>query len=330
METFDKDADGTPIFVIGLTMAGAISAGAYTAGVTDYLVRAMQAHNARVGQPGGPRHRVMIKALSGASAGGMCAGLIAANLAAIGTEGEPGWDSPRQVAGPGGRWSYVLARIYDALVRNVRMWDGQGGTGLLALDDIDRTGPTIDQAALGMEPPGAISVLNGLHLDAVARAALQGIPSWPETRQGFDFLSSELDIFLTTTAINSTVYQVAFGGGDPFVMQQHGLVRHFRLNGLGAGPALPSPWLDDWQDEGMALSPRVATPELPLVAPDGGNWLKLTVASLATGAFPLALAPRVVDATPRELGCLPGDGGKARRGAALRHPRRPGRPPGLR
>ncbi|MBR9764327.1 MAG: hypothetical protein GYB53_12565 [Rhodobacteraceae bacterium] len=316
MATFDRDADGTPVFVIGLTMAGAISAGAYTAGVTDYLVRAMQAHNARVGQPGGPRHRVMIKALSGASAGGMCAGLIAANLTAIGSAGEPGFDAPRHVSGPGGSWSYVLSRIYDAWVRNVRMWDRDSGAGLLALDDIAGARPTIDQAAVGMEAPGAISVLNGLHLDEVATAALQGIPSWPETRQGFDFLSSELDIFLTTTAINSTVYQVAFGGGDPFVMQQHGLVRHFRLSGLGAGPALPSPWLEDWQDEGMALSPRVATPELPLVAPDGGNWLKLTVASLATGAFPLALAPRIVDATPRELGFLP-EGDENARGGAL-------------
>jgi len=66
----DSTKENEP-FVIGLALAGAISAGAYTAGVLDFLFRALASHNARVGEAGGPKHRVVIKAMSGTSAGGV-------------------------------------------------------------------------------------------------------------------------------------------------------------------------------------------------------------------------------------------------------------------
>ncbi len=319
-EIFDRDSDGTPVFVIGLTMAGAISAGAYTAGVVDYLMRAMYSHNARVGTPGGPKHKVMLKAISGASAGGMCAGLIATNLLAVGRNGEPDWSTPQDLSYPAfgnGEVSgkLVLKRIFDTWVNNVRMWDEGSQTGLLAMEDLETDRKTLDQEAAGLDATGAISVLNGHHLDDVARQALVGIKSWTGGEKGYDFISSQLDLFLTTTAINPTVYQVTFGGGDPFLMSQHGIVRHFRFNGLGEGPALPSPWLDAWGDDGVQLDPRQSQSPLPLDRSDGGNWTKLTVASLATGAFPLALAPRVVDTSPWEMGAL--DGNARAQGGAL-------------
>lgn len=315
---FDRDADGTPVFVIGLTMAGAISAGAYTAGVVDYLMRAMQAHNARVGTPGGPKHKVVVKAISGASAGGMCAGLIATNLLAVGRNGAPDWDTPQALTYPGGETKLVLQRIYKAWVQDVKMWDNVTKTGLLALDDIEGTErKTLDQEAAGLDAAGPISVLNGHHLDDVAKSAVGGIPAWTSAHTGYDFLSSDLELFLTTTAINPTIYQVTFGGNGPFAMSQHGIVRHFRVQGLGTGPQLPSPWLEAWRDTGIALDPRDAPSPLPLDRADGGNWTKLTVSSLATGAFPLALAPRVVDTTPWELGGLGAN--KTSQGGAIPH-----------
>jgi predicted acylesterase/phospholipase RssA len=77
-------------FEIGLVMAGAISAGAFTAGVVDFLLQALdewekaKAHaRAHPDDPSSrdcPMHEVRIKVLAGASAGGMTAMLAAGML----------------------------------------------------------------------------------------------------------------------------------------------------------------------------------------------------------------------------------------------------------
>jgi hypothetical protein len=72
--------DESKAFHIGLCMAGAISAGAYTAGVVDYLIEALDEWEARRNEPGVPTHRVMISAIGGASAGGMTALMTAAAI----------------------------------------------------------------------------------------------------------------------------------------------------------------------------------------------------------------------------------------------------------
>ena len=65
------ETDGRKPFDIGLVMAGAISAGAYTAGVCDFLIQALDAWETAKADPSArvPRHQVRIKALTGASAG---------------------------------------------------------------------------------------------------------------------------------------------------------------------------------------------------------------------------------------------------------------------
>lgn len=65
-------------FHIGLCMAGAVSAGAYTAGVVDYLIKSLDRWEQSRGQPGVPTHRVQISIIGGASAGGMTGLLTAA------------------------------------------------------------------------------------------------------------------------------------------------------------------------------------------------------------------------------------------------------------
>mgnify|MGYP006283401721 FL=1 len=59
------------VFELGICMAGAVSAGAYTAGVMDFLIEALETWEQHRGQPDVPEHRVVIKAIGGASAGGM-------------------------------------------------------------------------------------------------------------------------------------------------------------------------------------------------------------------------------------------------------------------
>ena len=72
-----------PAFEIGIVMAGAISAGAYTAGVMDFLIQALDAW--QMMKDAGkdvdcPRHDVKLKVISGASAGGMTAALATGML----------------------------------------------------------------------------------------------------------------------------------------------------------------------------------------------------------------------------------------------------------
>ena len=68
-------------FKIGVNMAGAISAGAYTAGVLDFLTEALDEwYKARSRGEAVLSHDVLIEVLAGASAGGMCAAISAAML----------------------------------------------------------------------------------------------------------------------------------------------------------------------------------------------------------------------------------------------------------
>src|SRR5271166_4505580 len=66
-------------FHLGLSMSGAISAGAYTAGVIDFLIQALQSWEDQRNS-GVPGHRVGIKVLSGASAGAITGALGAIAL----------------------------------------------------------------------------------------------------------------------------------------------------------------------------------------------------------------------------------------------------------
>jgi predicted acylesterase/phospholipase RssA len=71
---------GNKPFRIGICMAGAISAGAYTAGVMDYLIEALNEWEIRRGQSNVPTHKVVIPIMGGASAGGMTAILTASSI----------------------------------------------------------------------------------------------------------------------------------------------------------------------------------------------------------------------------------------------------------
>lgn len=72
-----------PCYEIGLVMAGAVSAGAYTAGVADFLIEALDAWEAarEADDPMAPPHRVRLNAISGASAGAMTAAIVAGIVA---------------------------------------------------------------------------------------------------------------------------------------------------------------------------------------------------------------------------------------------------------
>jgi hypothetical protein len=69
-------------FEMGLVMAGAISAGAYTGGVIDFLIQALDEwYKAKDAGSAVPSHDVKLKVMSGASAGGITAAIAAGAIA---------------------------------------------------------------------------------------------------------------------------------------------------------------------------------------------------------------------------------------------------------
>ena len=61
---------------LGINMAGAVSAGAYTAGVLDFLIQALDEwYAAKAAGENVPGHDISIEVIIGASAGGMCAAI---------------------------------------------------------------------------------------------------------------------------------------------------------------------------------------------------------------------------------------------------------------
>ncbi|MFO7856565.1 MAG: hypothetical protein R6V44_15370 [Paracoccaceae bacterium] len=298
----------TPTFTLGIAMAGAISAGAYTAGVMDFLIRAVRLHNAQLGTPGGPKHRIVIKAMSGASAGGITAALTtAALIEGIPEEGET-HEGELVVDGVSHRYRYALRILHEIWVERV---DLAVGDGLLGLGDLRGKRPVR-------------SFLDSDVLDRQAGEAL-GPVRWNGERH--DWLAREFELFLTTTTLEGTPFVAPFaaGGGEivGHPMARHGFARHFRLTGLGTAE-IGSPWLEAWGDAGVPLTlPEPGEPvpfELPedQAGPDR-TWNELRLSAFASGAFPAGLAARFMHLTADEFWIDPARvaAGETARGGAL-------------
>ena len=254
-------------FEIGLCMAGAISAGAYTAGVVDFLIEALEAwqqvKNAEKGLDPKERsqlsHDAVITCMSGASAGGMTAAALAAGLCG---RYEPVNDlslgvTPRQTNIP-----------YSCWVESVDIDDFLGLEDLLPLP--------------GGDDPVVRSLLDCTILDSVAEAMMKPDGSAPQPRP---YIAQELELFLSLANLRGVPYQVRFKGTTNYghEMIQHQDNIHFRLTRTDPGQpgGVPGHYLE-----------RV--PPIPGAFGDSLYWNTFRTAALATGAFPLALLPRVL------------------------------------
>ena len=109
--------DKAPAFRIGLAMAGAVSAGAYTAGVLDFLLEALDAwYAARARGEPVPRHDISLEVASGASAGAMCSALLAIVLPHRFPHVRIGQDGTVDTRGQG---AAELNPLYQAWVRQI-------------------------------------------------------------------------------------------------------------------------------------------------------------------------------------------------------------------
>jgi hypothetical protein len=172
-------------FQIALAMSGAISAGAYTAGVFDFLIQALDEwENARTGKylekgddPGTiPNHFVGIKAMSGASAGAIAAAIGAVALADADqkpTEFETHRDGEHKI-------KCYLPKLYETwVVKPGLVAEGEETIDFLQTSDLEGAPEAAEdfsrtRGILGDEgePWPVTSLLNSRLLDAIARAAL--------------------------------------------------------------------------------------------------------------------------------------------------------------
>jgi hypothetical protein len=260
-------------FRLGLTMAGAISAGAYSGGVFDMLFEALEAWERRKQKQKDlpperwtvPGHDVVVQVMSGASAGGITGSI---GLQALADSDRPETPICHKVHGV--EVQTTLPRLYEAWVRAPRFIGDATRGGLLGQDDLGGK---------------VLSVLDSTVLDRIADKAIanyQGTAPRP-------YLAARMHLFLTATNLQGVPYEIAFtAAGEPagYVMTCHADRVHFVLHGVGSCH-VESAWAD--RDPGPILDVAELA-SLPTPRPQA--WQDLIDATLATGAFPIGLRAR--------------------------------------
>ncbi len=261
-------------FEVGLVMAGAVSAGAYTAGVVDFLLQALDAwEQAKRDRTAGiPDHTVQIRAAAGSSAGGIVSALTAmipftghhpiTDLATAATAGAPA-NAERNL-------------LYRCWVRDIDI------RTLLRTSDLD--------AATAQ---GVASLLNGGAVAAVADSAIASVrASIAGTRRHSApaYFANPLHLYLCLTNMRGLPYvikMVTAGGVRGHRVTTHADYAQFAVQGAGAGAC-------------EALYPGVVPVNWPGTAGIDGmdGWNRLRDAALATSAFPGGLPARTFANTP--------------------------------
>lgn len=245
-------------FDIGLVGAGAISAGAYTGGVIDFMVQALDEWYAlKAAGDGAPPHDVRISVFSGASAGGITAALAAGYL---GSEQPPITNEAEGLACKGEN------KLFDSWV-----------------DRIDIAALLEDRDLQGKDSP-VVSLLDSTVLSEIADSGLNVAPR----QKRRPYIAEDFNLLLTVTNLRGVPYEIKLAGptAASHTMSLHADYVHFRISD-GGGHCPPDRFPLTWADLGTAH---------PVV-----DMLKTT--ALASGAFPVGLAPRTLSHV------LPGNGG---------------------
>ena len=265
-------------FQVGLVLAGAISAGAYTAGVIDFLVQALAEWEKHRGEPGVPDHKVVIKVIAGASAGAITGALGAVALAR-GLDPRP-FDPPPADANKQ-PLKCVLPSIYRTWVELPRMTGPQGG--LLDTGDLD--------ALRGQHEPVVKSLLDATVLDRIKLSAINPPKDGATVKDPLPFIARHLHLYMTVSNMRGIPFKVTFDRSS-YGMQTIGDRVHYVVEGLGsADVSVANSWAEqDAQEAAFRIS--VGTLPTKVSATLSAEWDRYGTIALASGAFPVGLAPR--------------------------------------
>ncbi|HEX5168091.1 MAG TPA: patatin-like phospholipase family protein [Cyclobacteriaceae bacterium] len=217
-------------FEIGLVMAGAVSAGAYTAGVMDYLLGVLDTwEEAKRSGENVPDHDVVIKVMTGASAGGMTTAITSVEL--LRRANHPG-----AVNDPN-----YKSLMYQAWVDKIDI------TRLLGTDDLRK----FDYIKSMLDS----TVISEIAADVIDENKM---PPW----KPLPYLDKELKLYITLSNLRGLPYEFKLNGetGLPYGMTDHADYQYIEIR----------------EDTTKA------------------DWIKLRNAAVATGAFPVGLASRLI------------------------------------
>ena len=231
------------VFELGLTMAGAVSAGAYTAGVMDFLMEALDTWERKKKDEDVPTHQVKIKVITGASAGSIVAAVFASSLR--------NKQFPFQTPSP----------LWETWVNKIDI------CGLLGIKDLESK----------VSKPEVKSLLDSTFLDDIAQEVFE--QSWDQTNWP-PYLSDPLQLYFTVTNLRGIPYSINFEGpSSSYGMSLHADYMHFSMSpSKQAPPHNAIPLGNDGHRDSLK-----------------GNWDILKDSALASGAFPIGLAARVLE-----------------------------------
>lgn len=243
---------------LGLCMAGAISAGAYTAGVLDFLIEALDAlaaENARRG-PAAALHAVTVKAMGGASAGGMCAAIAALFLDRRFPPVRSLNDTAAMAANP----------LWRAWVEMIDI------AHLLRADDLAAGEPVR-------------SALDCSVLDGIVEATIGALGTLPVARR--PWLADPTRVMLTLANLRGVPYALRFSGAE-------GATSHFMWSHADSVCFTVSPDAQAGAAPGAPTRPGEVALDRGALGRETFLGALFRASALGTGAFPVALRPREV------------------------------------
>ena len=205
-------------FRIGIVLNGTVAAGAWTAGVLDALVEALDAwEQAKPGDPDVPQHRVRLDILAGASGGGVCAALLARASA---RQFPPVQDSNGNAANP----------FWDVWVEKLDI------ANMLDVDDLQNPAAP------------AASLLSGKAIQTAVDAILKwGIDLKPLAAPR-PWLADPFHVAVTLTNLRGVPYAVACDSGEDGEPRASWYVAHadYALFAFPAAPGGAGIRADEW------------------------------------------------------------------------------------
>lgn len=239
-------------FQVGLVGAGAISAGAYTGGVIDYLVFALDTWYAAKerGDPMAPPHAVQLGVFAGASAGAITAALATGYL----SSDQPPIGSPQD------------AEKYKERNKLFHSWVEQIDIKYL-----------LGKQDLANDNARVISLLDSTVLATIADDGLNIVKVRDKPRA---FVSSNFHLLMTVTNLRGVPYAIELNADAlaRYDMSQHADYVHFRFSEKGDEPSADR-YEMRWSD----------------LETSNASKAKMKISALASGAFPVGLAPRTLD-----------------------------------
>lgn len=252
-------------------MAGSISAGAYTAGVLDYLFEALenwQEEKDKLKASGKqetniPTHDVLLDVLNGSSGGGMCAIISTIMLQEKGK-----YKSGRE------------SRLYKAWV-DLNDSDGKPQTleQMLDADDLKKEGKIL-------------SLLDSTFIDHVAEKTFSIEKENVRPKGSRPWLSEKLEVVVTVSNTRGIPYSIQFAGSGP--NEKHSMTNFKHLMKFTTDDELAA---NDASFIKIDFSKAGDGEE----ENDPSNIFYMQEAAKATGAFPIGLRPRTIKVPRKQI-----------------------------